>query len=193
MRPIRFTFAILIGSAVLPASARAQTAPSPSTVWVSAGLGGGWTRVSCAICRTDRNLGPTGYVRLGMPFRPGIVLGAEASFWTRAGEPVDDEDQREWTRGYSAVLHLYPRPSGAFFVKAGVGQLSFQANDQLSTRSVGVQLGAGYEFRVGQKLYLSNYLNLLASSYGSLQSGGDQVVDDVNVTLVQIGVGLTRK
>ena len=152
-----------------------------------------WFHSSCSICRTDRNLGPTGYLRVGVPLRSGVLLGAEANFWTRDGEPSDGDDQREWTRGYSAVVHLYPRPSGAFFVKAGVGQLSFQANERLSTRSVGVQLGAGYEFRVGQKLYLSNYLNLLASSYGSLQSGSDQVVDDVNVTLVQIGVGLTRK
>src|SRR5687767_13580445 len=167
MRPIRFTFAVLITSAGLPALTSAQATSGPSTVWVSAGLGGGWTRVSCSICRTNRDLGPTGYLRVGVPLRPGVLLGAEANFWTHNGEPIDDEDQRAWTRGYSAVLHLYPRPSGAFFVKAGVGQLSFQANDQLSTRSVGVQLGAGYEFRVGQKLYLSNYLNLLASSYGS--------------------------
>jgi hypothetical protein len=193
MRPIRFTIAFLIGGALLPLISHAQSAANPSSVWVSAGLGGGWTRVSCAICRTDRNLGPTGYVRVGVPLRSGLLLGAEANLWTREGEPVGDEDTREWTRAVSAVVHLYPRPGGPFFVKAGLGQLSFQANDQLSTSTMGVQLGAGYEFRVGNKLYISNYLNLLASSYGSLQSGGEQVVDDVNVTLVQIGVGLTRK
>lgn len=193
MRRTCFSFAFLIAGILLPAASQSQTAAKPSSVWMSAGVGGGWTRVSCAICRTQRDLGPTGYLRVGVPLRAGLLLGAEANLWTRENALEGDEAAREWTRALGAVAYLYPRPGGPFFVKAGIGQLSFQANDQLSTRSIGLQLGAGYEFRVGNKLYISNYMNLLASSYGSLQSAGEQVVDDVNITLFQFGVGLSRR
>ncbi len=193
MRPVRFLFILVISSAVVlfPAALRAQT-NRPGDIWLSAGVGGGWSRVACAICRTQRNLGPTGYLRIGANVRPGLMLGAEANGWTRA----PGEDQREWVGALSAVGYLYPRPSGALFVKGGLGYLTYRTNDaedQLKTSSLGVQLGAGYEFRVGSSLLITNYLNLHASSFGSLKEGDTQVIDDVSVTLLQLGVGITRR
>jgi hypothetical protein len=187
MRRFALIILVVFADAFFPAGVRAQGDPDkPSAVWLSGGVGGGWTRVSCAICRVQRNLGPTGYLRVGVPLQSGIVIGAEANVWTH-----EREDVREWTRSLSAVAYMNPR--GALFLKAGAGQLSYQAEEDLTANMLGVQLGGGYEFKVGRSLYITNHLNLLAGSYGSLRSEGAQVVDDVSVTLVQLGIGLTRR
>ncbi|MGH7459497.1 MAG: hypothetical protein ACREMA_00535 [Longimicrobiales bacterium] len=175
----------------MPSAARAQT-NGPGDVWISAGAGGGWSRVACAICRVQRNLGPTGYLRFGANVRPGLLLGAEGNVWTR----VPGDDEREWVGAFSAVGYLYPRANGALYVKGGLGYLTYRSSaedDDLTLGSVGVVLGAGYEFRVGSSLLLTNYVNLHASSFGSLKSGDTEVISDVSVTLFQLGVGLTRR
>src|SRR5262245_41885777 len=192
MRPLRYLAVLILCSAsLIPAAARAQT-NGPGDIWLSAGAGGGWSRVACAICRVQRNLGPTGYVRFGANLRPGVLLGVEANGWTR----VPDEDEREWVGAFSAVGYLYPRPGGTLYVKGGLGFLTYHAtddDDELSLSSPGVVLGAGYEFRVGSSLMLTNYVNLHASSFGSLKAGDTEVISDVSVTLFQLGVGLTRR
>jgi hypothetical protein len=183
---------LITASLCLPPLASAQSA-APGNFWVSGGVGGGWARVSCAICQGERELGATGYARVGMNVRDGILIGAEGNAWTRDLE----ENGREWVGGIGAVGYLYPRPAGSLFVKVGIGYLTYRADneedDQITMGSLGVQLGAGYEFRIGTSLHITNYMNLLASSFGKLRSGDTEVVDDVSVTLLQIGVGLTRR
>ena len=191
---MRFTSSglLFIACLSLPGAAVAQTS-QPGDLWFSGGVGGGWARVSCAICQGERELGATGYMRVGTNVRDGILLGAEGNGWTRDL----DENGREWVGGIGAVGYLYPKPAGSLFVKVGVGYLTYRANndedERISTGSLGVQLGAGYEFRIGSSLHITNYMNLLASSFGKLRAEDDPVVGDVSVTLLQIGVGLTRR
>jgi hypothetical protein len=192
MRPVRYLAVLILCSAsLIPVAARAQT-NGTGDIWLSAGAGGGWSRVACSICRVQRNLGPTGYVRFGANVRPGLLLGVEANGWTR----VPGEDEREWVGAFSAVGYLYPRAGGTLYVKGGLGYLTYHSSDdedELSLGSAGVVLGAGYEFRVGSSLMLTNYVNLHASSFGSLKSGDSEVISDVSVTLLQLGVGITRR
>ena len=184
----RLLLTTFIGAAIfLPASLNAQNQAAESRYWISAGAGGGWARVACAVCRTDRNLGPAAYLRVGVTAREGLLIGTEVNAWTR-----EREDEREWTRAMGAVAYLYPRARGPFFVKGGVSYMGFSADD-VSIGTLGVQLGAGYEFRVGRHLYITNYLNLMASSFGTLHVDGDAAVRDVGLTLLHAGVGFTRR
>jgi hypothetical protein len=186
---MRLVSLIPIGALLLtPALLEAQRSTPESKVWMSAGAGGGWTRVSCAICRAQRRLGPAAYVRVGANLGRGVHLGTEANVWTR-----DTEEGRDWTRALGAVVYLYPKPGGPWFVKSGVGYLGYGASDGLSNGSLGLQLGAGYEVRLAGRWYLSNHANLLASSFGSLRVGEDRLVGDVSVTMLQLGIGITRR
>jgi hypothetical protein len=65
--------------ALVRAGDAAAQAPASGT-WFGFGAGGGWTRVSCAICSTDRDLGPAGQVRIGTSVRPGLLVGAGYEF-----------------------------------------------------------------------------------------------------------------
>lgn len=189
MRKAPVALAILFITLIPVAAAQAQSDTSRGRLWLSAGVGGGWNRVSCAICRGDRTLGPTGYLRIGATIHDGLMLGTEANGWLRAR----GEDGHEWSGAIGAVAYLYPRPQGPLFVKAGINFLSYHAPEDLSTGSVGVQLGGGYEFHIGDRLLITNYMNLLASSFGSLHTADVRVVDDVSVSMLQIGIGITRR
>ena len=183
---------IILAGLSMPASAPAQSNAQQGKIWMSAGAGGGWARVSCSICNLERNLGPTGYVRVGTNLRPGLLLSTEGNVWTH----VPEEDTRSWVGAIGAAAYMYPRANGALYVKGGLGYMMYRSRDdednEISTSSLGVQLGAGYEFRVGSTLLITNFANLLASSFGTLRAD-EAVVDDVNVTLLQIGVGVTRR
>jgi Outer membrane protein beta-barrel domain len=187
----RTATALVLVCALIPSVLQAQTNPSPNGVWVSAGVGSGWARVACGICTADRQVGPTGYLRVGTSITPGLLLGAEANAWTRDND--EEADGRDWTRALSAVAFLYPRPAGSLYVKGGVGYINYHAEPDVSTGNIGLQLGAGYEFRLGRTYRVNNFVNLLASSFGSLRTDDAEVVDDVSVTLLQFGVGLTRR
>jgi outer membrane protein with beta-barrel domain len=193
MGRVKLSYAVLMAALFLPTALYAQAKPSQNGVWLSAGVGAGWARVACGICAVERRLGPTGYLRVGSNVRNGLLLGAEANLWTRS----EGDDDRDWVGNVGAVGYLYPRAEGPLYFKAGVGYMQFQSSENEgngdSTGSVGVQLGAGYEFRIAPGLHLTNYVNLLASAFGSLRGDNAQVVDDVGVTLLQIGIGLTRR
>ena len=168
--------AALLGTA---SHARAQ-------VSVAAGVGAGWGRVSCDVCQTSRDLGPTAFVRVGTALRPGVRVAGEATAWTH-----EVEDERENMGAAMAVLYLHPQ-QGAFYVKSGIGYVGYRAGDDIALNAVGVQLGAGYDLRLGG-LALTNYLNLIGSSFGSLKNGDATIARDVSTTLLQFGVGLTLR
>jgi hypothetical protein len=193
MRYAKLRYAVLTAALLIPKSGEAQANAPQNGVWLSAGIGGGWARVACAICAVERRLGVAGYGRVGTYVRRGLLLGAEANVWTRR----EGEDGRDWVGNIGAVGYLYPQVDGPLYLKAGLGYLMFQSSENEgngdSTGSVGVQLGAGYEFRIAPGLYMTNYANLLASSFGSLRGDDAEVIDNVGVTLLQIGVGLTRR
>src|SRR5262245_27171113 len=124
MRRDKLMYAFLTAALFLPTTLQAQANTANTSqdgVWLSAGVGAGWARVSCGICEVRRRLGPTGYLRLGTYVRNGLLLGAEANLWTREV----DEDTRHWVGSIGAVGYLYPRLDGPLYFKAGVGYLMF--------------------------------------------------------------------
>jgi hypothetical protein len=160
--------------------------------WVGAGLGGGWTRVSCSICQRDRSLGPTGYFRFGTTIRPGLLVGAQLSGWTHR---VDD-DLRASVGAANAAAYMYPNPAGGFYLSGGIGWVHYTAGDDNEDRDAasnlfGLLVGLGYEFRIGSGVSATNFVNLLASSFGSLGSDAGNVADDMSLSLLQVGIGLT--
>lgn len=169
---------------------RAQEAPARARqgTWFSAGLGGGWTRVNCAICRTDRNAGPAAALRFGTTLRPGLLVGAELDGWTRS-----NDDVRSTLTAGSAAAYIYPDPSRGLFLKAGAGLVHYSLDEDSGTNLVGLLLGAGYEFPIGERLSITNSIGLIASSFGSIHSDDGTVAEDVSISLFQVGFALTHR
>jgi hypothetical protein len=65
-------------------------------------------------------------------------------------------------------------------------------DDDLASLGPAIQLGAGYEFRLSDRTLLTNYVTIVASRFGKLRAGEVIVVDNLGVTSLQFGIGLTR-
>lgn len=173
-------------------SASAQSAPfrgAREGTWMTAGLGGGWTRVSCAICNTDRNAGPSAGLRFGTTLRPGLLVGAELDGWTRS-----HDDVRTMLAAGSAAAYIYPDPSRGLFLKAGAGLVHFGFDtDDAGMNLFGLLLGAGYEFPVTPELNVTNTIGVIASSFGTLRSEEGVIADDVSISMFHIGIALTHR
>ena len=200
MVPARILILFVIPLFVSPAlSAQMERPPSqltPSTrggMWVGVGIGAGSSLVSCAICREERQGGPSGYIKIGGTLRPALLIGAEGTVWVHGGDELD-----QYLGALTVASYLYPRAGSGFFVKGGLSGLRYVASEDgaeededATATTLGLNLGVGYEFRVRPGYSLVPFLNLVASSFGSLSQGGERLAGDLNVTLIQFGLGMT--
>lgn len=170
------------GQAAAPAETARQGA------WFGAGVGGGWTRVNCAICRTDRFAGPSAALRFGTTLRPGLLVAGEVDGWTRSSDDV-----RSVLTAGSAAAYVYPDPRRGLFLKAGAGLVHYSLDSDSGTNLFGLLLGAGYDIPLGESLSITNTIGLIASSFGSLRSGTATVAEDVSISVFHVGISLTHR
>ena len=195
-RPIVLAFTLLgLAPRVVPAQ-RAPRQSSNDSFWLGAGVGPGWLRVSCPICRSDRGTGVSGYFTIGGSAGRRTLIGAEAT-----GRFKRDGSVRERNWGFSAVAYWYPNPRRKqFFWKLGAGVQLYRledGTDVLTASPFGLQVGIGSEFPLGGRsgrfrLVPSATLSV-ASWGGGLKFNGASSLDDVSLTMVQIGVGVMRR
>jgi hypothetical protein len=185
---------VLLALSAAPLSA--QRAPATNDgFWFGATLGPGWVRVGCDICQSDRGWGPSGALRLGGRVSRAVLIGAEATGWVGGeGTGSGEVDERLW--GVSAAAYWYPNPRRPLYWKGGIGLLSYRAEDAtdaLTSSALGIQLGAGWDVRVGRHWFLTPSIGLfLASLASELKFNGAEVQDNANLSLVQIGLSVTR-
>jgi hypothetical protein len=183
--------ACLLAALVLsqPATAQEPTLKGP---WFGAGIGTASASVNCEICSDDRNGGMSGFLTGGITLSPSVRVGAELNGWF---DSTDEVHQRLLL--YGASVHWNPSPQSAWFLKGGLGVLNYHADDAadeddepLGASSAALQIGSGYEFRAGQRLWISPFANLLVSTSGNLTSG-NLIVTDASFSVFQVGAGVT--
>ncbi len=172
-------------------SAQVKPGNPRSGFWIGFGLGVGSASADCASCNSDRYSGGSGYLRLGGTLSQSLLLGVESNGWVHSSGGVDE------TMGFgSLVLLWYPRATGAFYLKVGLGGMAYQAKatgfDLKATAPAG-SVGLGYEFRVRRNMSINLFLNALASSAASFKVNGVSAPtgEDIKLNLAQLGVGLT--
>jgi hypothetical protein len=180
----------LVAALALSQPARAQE-PTLRGPWLGAGIGTASAAVNCDICTGDRNGGLSGYLTGGFTFNRNLRAGAELSGWRDATAGVS---QRVIL--YGASLYWVPTPTASWYLKGGVGMLNYRAatddddEDPLGASAGALQLGVGYDFRTGSRVWLSPFANLLVSTSGNMTSGS-AIVTDASFSLMQIGAGIT--
>ena len=182
----------IIVLALVAGGSLAAQAKRPNTregFWWGLGLGWGVAGESCADCAGDQLSGLAGNLRLGGTVSPSVLIGAETNGWYRS----DGDDDRALSFG-SAVVVIYPSPTGAFYLKAGLGLMSYFAETSqgdLTARAGAAILGAGYDFRVGRNVSVVAFLNSLASTETEYELDGASAGTGITMTLFQLGVGVT--
>jgi hypothetical protein len=190
---MRIPFFAVVLCLSLPIDALHAQSGDRSGAWMNVGVGGGSARVSCAVCRQARDIGPAGHVRFGGTVRPGVLIGGEVQVWTHQ----NGNDVRSLLGSALASVQLYPRPGSGFFLRGGLGYVRYTARDgdedgPAAADLPGLSVGAGYDLRLRGGLSLTNVITLLASSQGPFRRDGASIIDEVSVSMLQLGIGLTR-
>lgn len=186
---------------VAPANAQGfgSAAASRQGFWYGVGLGQGYTDLWCGICGGEReNGGISGYFRAGGTLTRAFLLGGELNAWRRSNGGLNEHLEVLTATGY-----WYPKPEHGWFVKFGLGMSNYRANDgddHLSARIFAGTAGTGYEMRVNPFLSIVPFFNVTATPNGNLNrentgDGGfsaDRVATDLNVFVLQFGIGITR-
>ena len=156
--------------------------------WYGAGLGVGFAKTACTICVSDRHSSYSAYFRLGTTVTPNFLLGAEANGWMR-----DDGGIDRAMGSLSAIALWYPN-RGSLFVKGGLGIIADRLDDDddaLTSRALAIQLGMGYEFRIGRNSSLVPFVTAIGSTHGARNFNGNRIAGDATLSFLQVGLGMT--
>lgn len=161
----------------LTAGLQAQGRPhTRAGLWFSGGLGYG--SLGCDDC-DGRTGGLSGGLALGGTLSPKLLLGVGTTGWYKS------ESGTTLTVGtLDARVRFYTSETGGFFLTGGLGlgTISAAVNGlgSGSETGVGLVLGLGYDFRVGNNLSLTPFWN----GFAVRTSNG-------NANVGQIGLSLT--
>jgi hypothetical protein len=171
----------------LPSEVSGQHAQVREGFGIGFGFGLGSAGASCDGCDSDRESGLSGYLRLGGYVRPNLMLAFESNGYVKSADGVD------YTVGfYSAVAQWYPTATNGFFLKGGLGVSGYAATDgldELSLFAPGINLGLGYDARLGRNFSLTPYVNFLASGKADAELNGISSGFKVSTNLLQVGIG----
>jgi hypothetical protein len=192
MLGLRVSF--VVTAVALAASALAAQQPNASASrggqWLGVGVGGGWGRVTCGVCASNRETSISGYVKAGGTLNRRMLLGVEADGWMRSDSNVD-----EFLIGIAAQLYFYPNPRKRLFYKAGAGMMLYQIDDgpgRLTSTAFGPSIGVGYDLPVSPSVSFSPFASaFIASLGGEIKFNGSSVRNDGGLMLIQVGVGVT--
>lgn len=186
---------LLVPASTSLAQAKAQTRQG---VTVSFGLGGGSTGFTCDGCESNRESGMSGYLRLGGTVRPNLIVGGEMNGFikNKSENGVDGTIQVSYI---TAFAQWYPQPATGFFLKGGlgVGAVSLEATDptfgsaKLESTGLALNLGLGYDWRVGANFSLTPYANYLLANGGDAKINGGSTNEKLGANVLQIGLGFT--
>jgi hypothetical protein len=184
--------AIVVLGVTLGGAAQAQQAGSARGLWLSGGIGMGFAASQCDVCNGGREGGLTANLAFGSTVGNRLALGIEGVGWRGDEGPVN------LTLGtVVAVARFYPNPLGApWYLSAGPGVLFYRADADdgsepaITTRSVGVLVGVGYDLRVSDRLAITPQFDFVASVGANLEAEGESLTG-VRHSLLRFGVALT--
>ena len=126
---------------------------------------------------------PTVSLRLGGTPGRALRMGGEIQSW------IDDQGNRtESLTSLLFITQLYPAPATGFYLKGGLGlgrsEVDFDDGFGVGDTGFAGLLGAGWEVRVGRRLYLNPALDLIEHRYTA--RGGDRYRERI----VNFGIGV---
>lgn len=190
-----FLLAVLI---VFPQPAQAQERQG---VWVGAGAGYGSADANCDECDSDsREAVRTAYVTAGWTVTPRVRLGGEFHMWgSDAASLAPNVETRLRIYDAAATVTFYPRVSSGLFIRGGAGASFVNADFGVGQSTVAPDLGkglalaaaAGYDVRLGPRVFLTPAVHVRLGRVGELQTNGDTFVSGWQQNVVEFTIGLT--
>ncbi len=178
----------------LPASAMAQATP-PGLVevreggrhgfWLGLGVGAGGESYDIRPSNgySDVLYRPTISLRLGGTVSQHLRLGGEVLSWVNENGPAV-----ETLSSALLIAQFYPAASTGLYLKGGlgIGRNAVDFEDGYGTGDTGFAglVGAGYELRLGRRIYLNPVVDLVGHTYSNRLGGS------YRERLVNFGLGI---
>ena len=191
---MRNRFAILavaVGLLVPAGELFAQRPQAREGFNIGFGFGGGSAGIDCSGCETRRQSGTVFYLNVGGTINQHLTLGGELNGF---GYSSDNED--DTIGSLMMVAHFYPAPAMGFFLAGGAGLTSLSLDnhvDQVNVTSTGggVQIGAGYDIRLGRNFSLTPYASFVQGFAAKARVNDVSTSETVKPNYAQIGLGFT--
>lgn len=155
----------------------------PGAGFIGLGLGFGFFGADLDV--RDREMEPSGHLRLGAVLNDRVLLGLESTGWRKTVTEGDISATATFLT-LSAVASYYPEGLSGFFVKGGVGRARLQAAISTSeSTGSGYEVGNAVTLGLGQDAFgsgplaFSPFANLVVASR---EGGGVS-------SLFQVGLG----
>ena len=189
-----FAYALaLAGGLLLPGAGSGQNGsssgndfPGAHPIWVELSAGGGASRLSCEICESERESGPTVDLAFGAYATPQLRVGVQSGFWTHS-----DEGFRETTYRAGVIAHLHPSTRSGLFLLTGLGWSGYRTG-AFRTDTARLTLGAGWDLPLASGWRVGNTLALDATAFGSLKRQDNTLARGVGLSVIRLGVFLRR-
>lgn len=183
--------ALLLGALVTQPAA-AQTASRPG-LWIDAGIGVGYLRLTCANCSGVAANGAALTVSAGGGVTRNVLLGVQGQQWQSATGGTS----RQTVRSVLAVAQWYPWKAMRLYIRGGTGIVQGTvapkaAGAQPGTaRGTGVliALDAGYDFLLSHHFGVAVQVGEQIAGLGDLTVGG-VLANDVIAYVTRVGVAL---
>ncbi|HJU73836.1 MAG TPA: hypothetical protein VJ717_08825 [Gemmatimonadaceae bacterium] len=159
--------------------------------WGALSLGNATAALACSVCRdvSDRSLAAG--VTAGVRQTPRMYLGVQLDGWYRFS---GGRNSRVYSIG--PIAQYYPIAKRPFFTRLGVGMAGFLATDEdddLSSRSVAVQVGVGYDFVITPSYLLTPFASYMRGAGGRLTLNGENSSIPAGVEMLQYGLQVTLR
>lgn len=180
---------VVLALAATPLAAQVRARPGIREVaadgrqgfWLDVGLGAGRERVNLdgdGLGYSDPLWNPTVRLALGGTPNRNVRLGGEVFVWIN-----DRNGLTETLSSFSAIGQFYPHRKSGFHLKGGLGLARSSVSDNygngIGDTGFGLTAGAGWEVRVGRKVWLTPRVDLYQQWYspGSGTGYAEQVLN----------------
>jgi hypothetical protein len=190
--PRALGMAALLFGALAARPAAAQTASRPG-LWIDAGVGVGYLRLTCANCSGVAANGAALTVSAGGGVTQNVLLGVQGQQW----QSTVGGTSRQTVRSVLAVVQWYPWSALRLFVRGGTGIVQ----GTVAPRAAGAQPGtargtgvlialdAGYDLLLSHHFGISLQVGEQIAGLGDLTVGG-VLANDVIAYVSRVGVAL---
>jgi hypothetical protein len=184
-------FTLAVGLLIPASETFAQRPQTREGLNISFGFGGGNAGIDCSGCETDRQSGTVGYFNVGGTINRYLTLGGEFNGFGYSSQNEDDT-----IASMMMVAHFYPAPAMGFFLVGGAGLTSMSLDNHVDVVNVtstsgGVQIGVGYDVRLGRNFSLTPYVSFVQGFAGKARVNDVSTSETVKSNYAQIGLGFT--
>lgn len=183
---------LTLGLTANPDALHAQRRSGDGGFWYAVGVAPGWARVSCQICAGSRRTGVSAFLGLGGSASRTLRIGGELAGWRKGEEGVT-----QTLMSVGAAAYWYPTARRNLYLRGGLAFLTHRVNDGtdvVTSSGIGPELGIGYEHSVSPHWLLAPFVHYAVGvAAGDVKFNGGQATGSATVSLLQVGVSLTRR